>query len=720
MKNKKLIKVLALVFALALMVVGAVAVYAGVETADEEEITLSIYKKNVSFEASPRLAFAVSYSGCEASDVKLHVWYDSISGAATEYVSNSTATIGGTEYPVFYLDSTNPKNIANTVYVQAVVGDVKSAVVRYSILEFAYDGIMSTDDAAEAARYQSIVTYAESIQYWLAQSNKYDGEMVNEYVYINAPGVDLGDGYSKGMYEAGKTISLNAEGVERWTATIYKNGQKTTQTYPNGASVTVNASMSFAPVKAPVYTFEDGAIPSDITVKNLQSGSSVNVKTTDDNNYLSFTAVSAANQQVTIPLMNDSTGNLTIFDANINIANTGSGYRMWFYDGTSPVFGIYMATYTSGNNNVLCLVQAKYGTTSDPYRIPLALPGEWFNLRLELYRDAYNETETVLNVYVDGGLAGVVNLAQSLNYASIGTCDSTKVPNKLVIYPYNTAGTWNLDNISFYNTDKDYEYKEVGIRNNLEAGSVNTLSTSNFTNYNGNGGVKVDEGGSTKEVTNAKGYTTGATVLESKVGSAGSVRLYNSAIKATKTFNNSVWEADLKLEINTDDSVAMLNIGSHANAYVNAVVLKFAKNADGKITVENGSELVDDEAKVLSISSGEWFAVRIEYYYVSADEILLMVYVNGALEYTTNVFYAINENGGNAFPCYHLTSAGESAYVTYSGASVGWGVNRATFAVDASSDVTITVDNLFVTNKTATVPTVESYDSYYAPAASEE
>lgn len=725
MTNKKMIKIFTLVLAVTLMIASAVAVYVGAESVAEEgtkDVSLSIFKKNVSFEASPRLAFAVAYSGCEAADVKLHVWYDSISGAATEYVTESTANIDGAQYPVFYIDAKNPKDIIENVYVQAVAGDTKSEIVRYSILEFAYDGIFSTDDEAEAARYQSIITYAESVQYWLSVSDKYSGEMVNEYVYINADGVDLGDGYSKGMYTSGKSVTLNADNTESWIATSYKNGVKNTQTYPNGAAVTVDKSMTFVPVKAPVYTFDDGKIPTDVTSENLASGSSVSVSTADDNSYLSFTAVSGSGQKLTIPLMNDSTGNLTVFDANMNIAHTsGMDYRMHFYDAEgAPVFGMYMRTYTSGGNNVLCLIQPKYGTTSDPYRIPVALPNDWFNLRLELYRDAYNETETVLNVYVDGGLAAVVNLAKTMNYASIGSsADSTKVPNKLVIYPYNTACTWNFDNVSFYNTDKAYTYKEPGIRNNLESGSTGSLSTSEFTNYNGNGSAQVDRAEVT-EVTNAKGYSTDARVLTSPLGSSGSLRAFKSSITKDKTHNNVIWEADLKLDINTDDSVIKLDLGSTNRNETYAAMLNFAKNADGKITIDNASALVDDEPKVMSVSSGEWFAIRIEYYYVNADEILILIYINGELEYTTNVFYAVNENGGNAIPCYHFINAGEAAYNSYSGETLQWGVNRATFTVDAKSDAVVTMDNYYVTSKTSTVPAVESYDSYYAPVVNEE
>ncbi|MBE6645940.1 MAG: hypothetical protein E7612_11330 [Ruminococcaceae bacterium] len=85
--------------------------------------------------------------------------------------SNETVTISGTTYPVFYLNrGIDPKNAAEEylVYVSVDGTEVKSDAVRYSILQFALEGMLTTTDAAEYARYESIVTYAKSIREWLA------------------------------------------------------------------------------------------------------------------------------------------------------------------------------------------------------------------------------------------------------------------------------------------------------------------------------------------------------------------------------------------------------------------------------------------------------------------------------------------------------------------------------------------------------------------------
>ena len=130
MKNFKNTKIFAIVIALMLLVSCAVAIGASADAEALSDASLSIYKKNVSFQNSPQLVFAVAYENCNPADITLDVWYGEKSGAAQTVESYGNVNIGGKTYPAFAINPQNPKDIDALVYVQAKVGAVTSEVER--------------------------------------------------------------------------------------------------------------------------------------------------------------------------------------------------------------------------------------------------------------------------------------------------------------------------------------------------------------------------------------------------------------------------------------------------------------------------------------------------------------------------------------------------------------------------------------------------------------
>ena len=76
MKKTNNYKFLALVISLALLVCGIITITASAAepVAANADASLSIYKKNVSFQNSPQLVFAVAYENCEPANITLDVW----------------------------------------------------------------------------------------------------------------------------------------------------------------------------------------------------------------------------------------------------------------------------------------------------------------------------------------------------------------------------------------------------------------------------------------------------------------------------------------------------------------------------------------------------------------------------------------------------------------------------------------------------------------------
>ena len=139
-----------------------------------------------------------------------------------------------------------------------------------------------------------------------------------------------------------------------------------------------------------------------------------------ENNIIEATTQSSTDFYITNASVD---GNCYIFDADIyfDSINSGTGtvaqicFATRIATSTHQSTSFELTTYTSGGNTYLMLTEATYYLGSDAINstIATAIPvDEWFNLRLELYRE-YSEdgkaiTSSYVKVYVDEELKGTV------------------------------------------------------------------------------------------------------------------------------------------------------------------------------------------------------------------------------------------------------------------------------------------------------------------------
>ena len=261
--------------ALALLVCGAIGITASAET----EPTLTL-KKNVSFVDTPSLVFAVEGVEAEA-DVELRVY---ASAEATEYYT-ATAIEGGVvidevEYPAFYLAGIYPKDIANEVYVKAVSEDKESAMLRYSILEFALEGIDTYKGVNDelAAFYQNIIDYSSGIQKYIGDTDT----NVADYNYVKVQDGTIG-GYSTAVLADGEyTVTFTGSAPAGLTHIGWTVGA----TEFTGNTVTISESCTVTPkyqasvvTLQPGETFDDGRVvdAADGYIKN-SSGTKTKIR----------------------------------------------------------------------------------------------------------------------------------------------------------------------------------------------------------------------------------------------------------------------------------------------------------------------------------------------------------------------------------------------------------------------------------------------------------
>ena len=627
MKNLKS-KVLALALSIALLVCGIIAITASAETASDTP-TVAIKMKNVSFTSSPTLAFAVEHTNCDAADLTMTVINVNDENDHFTVKSNETVTISGTTYPVFYLNGgIDPKNVAEEylVYVSVDDTEVKSDVVRYSILQFALEGMLTTTDAAEYARYESIVTYAKSIQEWLAPDGKFTGTPADEYFYIKATDAkDVASGIYSGAQEITleyDTTSLNAEAITGWKLTTNEGGVKSSTVVPNGATVTISESTEITPTFAPVETFDNGL---GSYVYNISSASRVYVQ----NGELVMSTDNGAQDYFRIKFMNDAAYKTYIFQSDIYVDfdytdddDVGAEDNLTFNFRNASNSTFMAFTINNGDTDGTVKISlpnadgSESGTTS--YMVA-PLTNNIFNLKVEYY---YLDTYAVAKFYINGALAGIRNVASAevLDFIQPTTTTASEFLAK-------------FDNVSLYKSDKAYVYQTPGIYESFEDGA--TANVGSGTSAKNNTAVNIET------VTGADGESTKAFVVN-KTASGN----YYTNVRCTNRGANTtlVYQADMKLTISSGDLVFVLGNTGIDGDYAYRLHLRYS----------NGVIQVNDRTTSSSTNKGasvnttavkeEWFNIRIEYTEISDTEILAVTYINGEIVYVSDSCATLTNN----------------------------------------------------------------------------
>ncbi len=441
MKKTKSIKFLVLVISLALLISGIIGIAVSADSSDAEA-SLSIYKKNVSFQSSPQLVFAVAYENLNSEDITLDVWYGEKSGDAASVSSFGNVTVDGKEYPAFAVKPTDPKDIDSIVYVQAKCGDTVSEVERYSILEFAWSGIMTAASVADAADYQNILDYSATVQKWLTASGKFNGTPVGNYFYVKAEGIALdASGYDSGIFTSPVTFTLG-ESALGWNVTTYSNGTKTNEVKAAGTEITASASTICTPVEkiAPqqvagtVVDFENidstGHAGEGTTffaaseIKTSKRGTTEVVgKDGNTTKAYYFDSDSGVGDTLRVQANGDDTNaaklagaNAFIFESDIKIDFTDTSTIVAIYLGDSSAVNTSQSAYYINmrldTDGTIKIIDGGLGGNGNWIKTSVE-SGDWFNFRIEYYK--ISADEMLVLTFIDGELVYASNRIHSAN-----------------------------------------------------------------------------------------------------------------------------------------------------------------------------------------------------------------------------------------------------------------------------------------------------------------
>ena len=457
-------KLLVLILSLALLVSGIVGISASAADADS---TVAIEGKSISYMEVSTLVVAVSYENAELAEVKLNVWYGEKAGDPTVLTTTETIEVNEKDCAMFVLDGTPAKDIADRVYYEAFIEgtEVKTALESYSVLEYALEGVVNSADAAEAARYQSIITYATSVQEWLKADGKFEGILAKDYSYVQIEGGTLDGTAVKGVYANGTTITPVGEDVSNWAMDV--NGAITV--IAAGESFTVNGNANIEPSDY-FETFEDGTLPDTIqsvsthpTIPNLGNTYTANAPTIGivDNNATNALLLKGNYQstktfaKVSETTVAESGANKVVFETDIAFNWSTSGSDKEFFnivltDASGNIaFNLVGRNYQTGTN-IQAVLRDSTGASKSTFTLISGANGySWHKLRIEY---SYDETNGLaISIYVDNTLKTTWTTA----YTSGTYIDDTDIANVYLLLNARTDSshvinsTVALDNLKF-------------------------------------------------------------------------------------------------------------------------------------------------------------------------------------------------------------------------------------------------------------------------------
>ncbi len=285
MKNANTKKLLIAALSLLILLTAAFGLSA---FAADNDATPVIASKNISYEGSLHIYYAIPKTASVTAENTTLKIYDSNpeTNSAANLIDTYTGSVetievlGGGEYIVVRTGGIAAKDMAKYVYAQAESNGSKSAVVRYSVLEYLYERLYTDEcTTVQTNLYNSTLKYGMDAQAALTNYPELVETPISEYAYIYVdPSVGTLDaeGNYSGLYTEGTKLTLNYTGADKFNNWKVKNitttGENEVSLDANELEVTNTAIISAnttaaVPGARPAYTFDkDGVLPDGFSV----------------------------------------------------------------------------------------------------------------------------------------------------------------------------------------------------------------------------------------------------------------------------------------------------------------------------------------------------------------------------------------------------------------------------------------------------------------------
>ena len=183
-------------------------------------------------------------------------------------------TANGVSYYCFDFDGFNAKMIADDFYAVVCIstegGYVYSDPLKYSVLEYSHFQLNNSSDAKLTTLIKDMLDYGAAAQIYF---NYRTDRLANEcYYLVNVSGATLEDGFTKGLYKSGQSLTLTAdERSAEGDFSYWADGDGAVISESRTVSITVGSDLTLNAVygvtlqtEAPALTmpsFDVGSIP---------------------------------------------------------------------------------------------------------------------------------------------------------------------------------------------------------------------------------------------------------------------------------------------------------------------------------------------------------------------------------------------------------------------------------------------------------------------------
>ena len=413
--------------------------------------------------------------------------------------------------------------------------------------------------------------------------------------------------------------------------------------------------------------------------------------------------------------------NCFVFDADIyfdrfeNYTDVGQIHFKTGVSGGSTALSLNVSKYTANDKTYLCIGENYQGLDGvKDEKVASGIPtGEWVNLRIEVYKIKTDDNLDIkCKVYVNGIYKGTCDAG----YVKDGKFADYNISSVNYSHYRYSASVVYFDNVISQAIKKEYvpendytggprEPQKIDYEDYMTYGDTTLLHPSDPTSPNASVGVQSVIGIDQKE--------TLAFVYDSNVGGSDRMRFQafgSDADDKLKSANAFIFETDIKFDYADGASGSSMTaceilLGScgTGESYAYRACLYYYANTN-EIKIEDVGISGNGKLVSLGVGDNEWFTLRVEYYKISADEMLTLIFVNGNLKYASNNCRYNNNNDDNAWPVY------SDAYTTHKGKTLK-GVDSIFFLTNSNTDVTMCFDNSILRRIDSKIPDIDINDN---------
>lgn len=195
----------------------------------------AIKAKNVAFQDSIYLLFYATFDNVpQDAETGVFVWNDftkAQDGAIDVSYATACECTGfvepayGAEYAYRNLAA---KNMTDDLYVRSYIKDGEnytfSPVVKYSILQYAYNRLAKSSDEKFNALLRAMLEYGAAAQTYF---NYRTDRLANaEYVTVSLVNGTFPDGKTTGLFQAGDSVAIQADAIDGWSFSSWQNSSE--------------------------------------------------------------------------------------------------------------------------------------------------------------------------------------------------------------------------------------------------------------------------------------------------------------------------------------------------------------------------------------------------------------------------------------------------------------------------------------------------------------